>query len=62
MDKAEIRMSIYNDHVKHAKTWNFKPVDWHTWKFYVWPKLSADMMISAASMATKIVNKKGERI
>ena len=62
MDKAELRMSMWKGHVKHAKIWNYKPVDWHTWKFYVWPEFdfdismaeaTRDIIILAANMATK---------
>lgn len=71
MANPELRMTMYNGHVKHAKIWNYKPVDWHTWKFYVWPEFdfditmaeaTRDIIIFAANMATKRINKSGDRI
>ena len=43
MENPELRMTMYNGHVKHAKIWNYKPVDWHTWKFRVWPEFDFDI-------------------
>ena len=66
MINPELRMTMYNGHVKHAKIWNYKPVDWHTWKFRVWPnydfditmaEATRDIIIFAANVATK---KRGE--
>ena len=62
MDKAEFRMTMYKGHVKHAKIWNYEPVNWHTWKFLVWPEFdfditmaeaTKDIIIFAANVATK---------
>ena len=61
-DYFELRMTIWKGHIKHAKIWNYQPVDWHTWKFRVWPEFdfdvtlaeaTRDIIIFAANLATK---------
>ena len=49
MADPELRMSMYKGHVKHAKIWNYKPVDWHTWKFRVWPVFDFDVTLAEAT-------------
>lgn len=63
MDKAELRMSVYKGHVDHAKTWKYNPVDWHTWKFRVWPEYDFDVPTAVATVnlilfAARVANKK----
>ena len=62
MAKTELRMTMWKGHIKHAKIWNYKPVDWHTWKFRVWPEFdfgitmaeaTRDIILFAANVATK---------
>jgi len=64
-DKSEFRMTMYKGYVKHAKIWNYKPVDWHTWKFRVWPNYDFDVPVAVATqriilLAAKITNKNGD--
>ncbi len=43
MPNPELRMSMYRRHIKHCARWELgEPLDWHTWKFKVWPPY-ADM-------------------
>ena len=63
MDKAELRMTVYKGHVDHAKIWKYNPVDWHTWKFKVWPEYDFDVPMAVATVnillfAARIANKK----
>jgi len=67
MANPELRMTMWKGHVKHAKIWNYKPVDWHTWKFRVWPNYDFDVPMAVATqriilLAAKITNKIGDRI
>lgn len=49
MAKTELRMTMWKGHIKHAKIWNYKPVDWHTWKFRVWPEFDPDITLAEAT-------------
>ena len=65
MANPKLRMTMYKGHVKHAKIWNYKPVDWHTWKFRVWPNYDFDVPMAVATqrillIAAKITNKIGD--
>ena len=67
MANPELRMTMYNGHVKHAKIWNYKPVDWHTWKFRVWPNYDFDVSMAVATqriilLAAKIATNKNWRL
>ncbi len=33
------RKRLHNDHVKHARIWQYKPMNWHSWKFHFWPDI-----------------------
>lgn len=35
------RKRLHNDHVKHARIWQYKPMNWHSWKFHFWPDIVA---------------------
>ncbi len=56
MEHAELRMTMYKGHVKHAKIWNYKPVDWHTWKFRVWPEFDFDVTLAVATRDIIIIS------
>ena len=63
MEHAELRMKVYKVHVSHAKIWKYNPVDWHTWKFKVWPEYDFDVPTDVATVniilfAARIANKK----
>ena len=63
MSNPELRMSVYKGHVDHAKIWKYDPVDWHTWKFKVWPEYDFDVPTAVATVniilfAARIANKK----
>lgn len=49
MANPELRMTMWKGHIKHAKIWNYAPVDWHTWKFQVWPEFDFDITMSEAT-------------
>ena len=49
MSNPELRMTMYEGHVKHAKIWKYKPLDWHTWKFRVWPEFDSDVTLAEAT-------------
>ena len=58
---AELRMSLYDKHIKHARRWKYEPLNWHTWKLKVWPMYDfdksdvdaeSDIIIYAANEAT----------
>ena len=38
MEDAVLRMAMYRHHIAHAKNWGYAPLNWHTWKFKVWPE------------------------
>jgi hypothetical protein len=62
-DYFELRMTIWKGHIKHAKIWNYKPLDWHTWKFKVWPEFDFDVTLAEATkdiiiFAANLANKK----
>ena len=38
---AKERRRIYDCHVRHSKIWEYKPMNWHAWKFNFWPRVSS---------------------
>ncbi len=38
---AKERRRMYDCHVRHSKTWEYKPMNWHAWKFNFWPRVSS---------------------
>jgi hypothetical protein len=63
-DQATLRMDMYKGHIEHAKIWKYQPVDWHTWKFRVWPEFDFDITMAEATkniiiFAANLANKKG---
>ena len=65
MANPELRMTMYKGHVDHANIWQYQPVNWHTWKFRVWPNYDFDVPMAVATqrillIAAKITNKIGD--
>ena len=55
-EKAKDRKRLYDKHMKHARIWEYRPMDWHTWKFKFWYKVleweDRDIIIEAAHFAS----------
>ena len=49
MANPELRMTMYKGHVDHANIWQYQPVNWHTWKFRVWPNYDFDVPMAVAT-------------
>lgn len=61
MANPELRMTMYKGHVNHANIWQYQPVDWHTWKFKVWPEYDPKDGFDGGSInkyAADLANKK----
>ena len=48
--EAKERKRLHDKHMKHARIWEYRPMDWHTWKIWFWPwhEDDPDIILKAA--------------
>jgi hypothetical protein len=62
--EAKERKLLHDKHMKHARIWKYRPMDWHTWKVWFWPwhEDDPDIILKAAKKqnAVKLFGRKKE--